>query len=40
MSLTLTSALLQSCPAEKTNLSSSAILLCTVATFLVCHSPR
>ena len=38
-SLTLTSAL-QSCPAEKTNLSSSSILLCTVATFLVCHSPR
>ena len=26
--------------AEKTNLSSSTILLCTVATFLVCHSPR
>ena len=25
---------------EKTNLSSSTILLCTVATFLVCHSPR
>ena len=25
---------------ERTNLSSSTILLCTVATFLVCHSPR
>ena len=25
---------------EKTNLSSSTILLCTVTTFLVCHSPR
>ena len=25
---------------EKTNMSSSTILLCTVTTFLVCHSPR
>ena len=25
---------------DKTNLSSSTILLCTVATFLVCHFPR
>ena len=30
----------QSTTGEKTNLSSSIILLCTVATFLVCHSPR